>query len=408
MRPASIAVCAVLAAPAVAQQRAAEFAALEEVLRAAIDRAAPSVVLVETFGGVRKVLAGGAEDADAPKAAPEPRPAEPPKGEPPEGAPPADPPEADPPEGERKPPVGPLRQPGFLQAQGATTGIVVSADGWILVSRFALNFDPSTILVTTADGRSFHARRAGEDTSRGIALVKIDTTGLPVPEFVPAAAVRVGQWAFALGRTFGRADPSVHMGVVSALGRQFGRALQTDAATSPANYGGPLIDIEGRVLGVCVPLSRSGRDAGVELYDSGIGFATTLADLEPVLARMRAGEELHRGWLGVTSAPHDFGPGALIAAVMPGSRAESIGLRAGDRIASVDGVALRNGFHLQNLVSARMAGDAVDLVLVRELRALRARVTLAPIPAAEREAKKPSEEAFELPWEQGQPDGDRR
>ncbi|MEO1542395.1 MAG: ATP-binding cassette domain-containing protein, partial [Pseudomonadota bacterium] len=76
----------------------------------------------------------------------------------------------------------------------------------------------TTILVTLADGRSFHAVRAGEDTSRGLALVKVDADDLPVPEFVAPQAVRVGSWTFALGRTFGRRSPSVHMGVISAVG----------------------------------------------------------------------------------------------------------------------------------------------------------------------------------------------
>ncbi|HLQ38778.1 MAG TPA: trypsin-like peptidase domain-containing protein, partial [Planctomycetota bacterium] len=240
-----------------------EFVALEPVLRAALQKAAPFTVTIETVGGARRVLkeSDGANDGQGDT---------PPKPTPP----PQTPPQPAPDDGkDKKKPQLQLQQPGFHQNQGRTTGVVLTADGWILVSRFALNFDPSTITVTLADGRTLPAVRKGEDTSRGIALVKIAATGLTPAEFVPPPDVKVGQWAFALGRTFGVDEPTVHIGIVSAVRRQFGRALQIDAYTSPANYGGPVVDVLGRVLGIAVPLSPAGRDAGVEWYDSGIGFA---------------------------------------------------------------------------------------------------------------------------------------
>jgi ABC-type Fe3+-hydroxamate transport system substrate-binding protein len=132
------------------------------------------------------------------------------------------------------------------------------------------------------------------------------------------------------------------------VGRLFGRALQTDAYTSPANYGGPVIDIEGRVLGIAVPLSRAGRDAGAELYDSGIGFAATVADIGPLLERMKRGETLHRGWLGVSTVTTWLGPGARLQSVAQGSAAAMAGLAEGDMILAVDDVAVRNSFHLQD------------------------------------------------------------
>jgi serine protease Do len=376
----------VLAQPAaMAQGRGEELLRLEPVLLAAVDRVAPSVVLVETFGGSRRSLAPAsperpASDNEAPD------------------------------EGEKKDRIGPLVQPGFLQAQGATTGVVLSADGWILVSRFALNFDPSTVLVTLADGRTFEAERGGEDTSRGLALVRIDATDLPVPEFVPPAEVRVGSWAIVLGRTFGRSDPSVHLGIVSATDRLFGRALQTDAYTSPANYGGPVIDIDGRVLGISVPLSRAGRDAGAELYDSGIGFAATVADIGPQLERMRAGEVLHRAWLGVTLKQRYLGPGALVQVLAgDGAPAAAAGLAAGDLIVAVDGVRVRNNDHLQNLIGAKLGGDPAHLEVVRAdgRGSVSITVFLADLPAAERAPRRPDEEAGVPPWEEGEVPRDR-
>lgn len=341
---------------------------MQRVLHASIDKIAPSLVSIETFGGSQRDLS-----LDASKA------------------------------GEQHRPTTPtVKMPGFRQAQGTSTGLILSDDGWIMVSRFALNFDPSMILVTLSDGRNYPARRAGEDTSRGIALLKIDASDLPIPEFLDPDQMRVGQWAFALGRTFGRETPSVHMGIVSAKGRIFGRAIQIDAYTSPANYGGAVIDLRGRVIGLAVPLSPAGRDVGVDWYDSGIGFATTIANIPDLIERMKLGESLERAWLGVVSKQIDLGPGAEIDGIAKGSPARGIGLRAGDVILSVDQDQVRNPFHLQRLLGSHMAGDHVHLTYQRgQAEPVGLTVFLAGVPQKERDAKTKEEETFTKPWEQG-------
>ncbi len=104
---------------------------------------------------------------------------------------------------------------------------------------------------------------------------------LPVPTWVPRQELAVGQWTIAVGRTYPGSFPNVSVGILSAINRVWGKAVQTDAKVSPSNYGGPLIDIRGRVIGVLVPLSpqQEGEFAGAEWYDSGIGFAVPLADI---------------------------------------------------------------------------------------------------------------------------------
>ncbi|MDO8349512.1 MAG: trypsin-like peptidase domain-containing protein [Planctomycetota bacterium] len=402
-----------------------EFLHLEPVLQAAMAKAAPFVVTVETFGGTRAVLGtDGPVDGDAP---PMPRP---PKVQPkPDEAPkpdapkPEEPKPDDPAPGEHPKPVPmpptppgapdenkdadkkkklPLTAPGFQQTQGKTSGVVLTADGWILVSRFALNLDPTTILITVPGRGTFHAERAGEDTSRGIALVKIAATDLPVPEFVDPDKVRVGQWSFALGRTFATDEPTVHIGIVSARRRQFGRALQIDAYTSPANYGGAVVDVHGRVLGVAVPLSPSGRNAGVEWYDSGIGFATTIADIPHLLARMKKGEVMQRGWLGVQFETSFLGPGAKISGTPKDGVAAKAGMRKGDILVRVDGVPVMNGPHFQMLVSSRMGGDPVRLEVRKKDETGTVEIgplVLADAPWSEQQQKKGDElpASFSLP-----------
>ena len=102
-----------------------------------------------------------------------------------------------------------------------------------------------------------------------------------MPELVPVDEIRVGQWAIAVGRSFRADRPNISVGIVSALGRMFGKVIQTDADVSTANYGGPLVDIRGRVYGVVVPMAPQATSevAGAEWYDSGIGFAVPLASL---------------------------------------------------------------------------------------------------------------------------------
>ncbi|MGC6487166.1 MAG: PDZ domain-containing protein, partial [Planctomycetota bacterium] len=112
-----------------------------------------------------------------------------------------------------------------------------------------------------------------------------------------------------------------------------------------------------------VPLSPSGRNAGVEWYDSGIGFATTIADIAPLLERMKEGQILQRGWLGVQLSSSHLGPGAKILSTPKEGAAAAAGLRKGDVIMKVDGVDVLNGPHFQMLVSSRLGGDRCTLLV---------------------------------------------
>src|SRR5262249_25128008 len=147
----------------------------------------------------------------------------------------------------------------------------------------------------------FPAKLVATDRSRMLSLLKIGATDLvPIP-MASAQTVRVGHWAIALGRTFDAEQPSVSVGIVSALNRIWGRALQSDAKISPVNYGGPLIDVEGKAIGILVPLSQGEKDetAGVEWYDSGIGFAIPISDVMASVERLKAGKDLFAGLMGI-------------------------------------------------------------------------------------------------------------
>src|SRR5262245_21088903 len=227
----------------------------EQAIRAAVEKVAPSVVKIETIGGLERVGR-------------------------------------------------------VLVSTGPTTGLVVAADGYVISSAFNFVQQPSSILVTLPSGNRAAAQIVARDHSRMLVLLKVNAKeSLSVPQAAPRNEIRTGQWSIAVGRTYDQPEPNLSVGVISAVNRIWGVAMQTDAKISPAKYGGPLMDIHGRVLGVLVPLSPQGKGneiAGAEWYDSGIGFAVPLAEINERLAVLKSGKDLHPGLLGVSLKPGDM------------------------------------------------------------------------------------------------------
>jgi serine protease Do len=268
-----------------------------------------------------------------------------------------------------------------LLADGPTTGLILSADGYIVSSAFNFVRQPASILVTFASGDQAPAELVATDHSRMIVLLKVrGLAELPVPKFVPADEVRVGQWALAVGRTYRADRPNVSVGIVSAVGRMFGKAIQTDAGVSTANYGGPLIDIRGRVLGVIVPMAPQSTSevAGIEWYDSGIGFAVPISSIANRLEQMKQGEDQHPGMLGIGMAgknPHSTP--AEFAVVLPNGPAGKAGFKKGDRVVDIDGRPIDTQTMLRFALGTRYAGEQIRVVAMRGDDRLEREVTLA-------------------------------
>lgn len=270
--------------------------------------------------------------------------------------------------------VGGLDQlDGQSLAQGPTTGLIVREDGYIVSSAFNFAQEPTSILVRLPGGEQRPAELIGGDTNRMLVLLKVDADD-PLPAAAPAdlAKVRPGDWAIAVGRTHQADRASMSVGVVSALGRMHGRALQADANTSADNYGGPLVDLHGRVLGVIVPMApesgggEASAVAGAEYYDSGIGFAVPLTHVRAVLDRWIEQGDLDRGVLGVglkKGSPHSTA--AIVTAVWPKSPAAVAGWKPKDRIIAVDGEPVKTQTDLRFHVVPRYAGDKLTVTLRR-------------------------------------------
>jgi len=252
--------------------------------------------------------------------------------------------------------------------RGPSTGLVV-APGFVLATAFAVPDDVDAAVVVLPDGGRRAARVRARDTSRGLVLLAVENLPRAVPlEPAPRAGLRPGQWAIAVGRGWDAGTASPAVGIVSAVDRAWGRAVQTDAAVSPMNYGGPLVDIAGRVIGVLAPLAAdtAGMTAGTELYDAGIGFAVPLEDVLAVLPKLERGESLAAGILGIGYRSRDAINGAaVLASVRQGSPAAKADLRPGDRLVRIDDREVTRIADARHAIAPRYAGDEIAITVER-------------------------------------------
>lgn len=281
--------------------------------------------------------------------------------------------------------IGGLDKVGnVLTGTGPTTGVIVSKDGYIISSSFNFISKPSSIMVWLSSGQKHGARVVATDKVRMLTLLKIDAKDLTPPMAAAQKSVKVGHWSLAVGRTFKGAAPSISVGIVSALRRISGKAIQTDAKISPVNYGGPLVSIEGKVQGILVPLSArpaqgaTAETAGSEWYDSGIGFAIPMEDALDSYRRLKLGRDLHPGLLGIGfKARGAIGGEAVISRVRNSSPAAKAGLRVGDRIIQINERKILGQHHVKQSLGSRYAGDSLNITFVRKGKKTRQLVTLS-------------------------------
>jgi len=299
---------------------------------------------------------------------------------------------------------------GKAKVGGASTGFIIDSEGHILTSTFNFIERPQVITVVYGDGKRRIAKLLGRDSTRQIAMLKVKVDPekekeVPLPKIVPRDELKVGQWAISVGVGFGDKRPALSVGIISATSRILGKAVQTDANTSPANYGGPLLDIEGRVIGICTPLTPQSEDAadGVGWYDSGIAFAIPLDGLEEVLNRLKKSEDITSPFLGVQLADASdtdaddatkLKGGAEIMGVAKKSPADKAKLAKGDVVTSCNGKPVGGEFELRRAIHQYLPGEEIELAVVRGNEELTIKVTLGERSAEEAPAEEaPAEEA---------------
>ncbi len=279
------------------------------------------------------------------------------------------------------------------QVQGVGSGFVVSPDGYIVTNDHVAG-NAAKITVSFPDGRELDGRLIGADPESDVALVKVEPREpLPYLAFSESEDIYVGEWAIALGNPFGlfeAAEPTVTVGVVSAIGRDFapqeGRVfrdmIQTDAAINRGNSGGPLVNALGEVIGMNTFIfSRSGGSVG-------IGFAVPAWRVRRIVEEIQTTGEVARPAppglnvraLNARAARMldlDVSEGLLVISVDPRSPAEAAGIEPYDVIVAVDGQRVPDSGTASALLRSHRPGDSVLLTIVRDGQQVEVPLTLS-------------------------------
>lgn len=271
------------------------------------------------------------------------------------------------------------------QTRGVGSGFILSQDGYVMTNAHVVD-DADSIYVTLTDNREFKAKLIGVDERTDVAILKIDADKLPTVEIGDSNHVRVGEWVVAIGSPFGL-DNTVTAGIVSAKGRDTGDYLpfiQTDVAVNPGNSGGPLIDMQGQVIGINSQIySRTGGFMG-------ISFAIPIDEAMRVAEQLETTGHVVRGRIAVEIA--DVSPdvaaalglpkaeGALVSNVEAGGPADAAGIQAGDIILRFDGRPVELGTDLQRMVGDTKPGTKAPVTVWRKGQTHDLQVTVVEVP----------------------------
>jgi serine protease Do len=271
---------------------------------------------------------------------------------------------------------------------GSGSGVIVRPDGVILTNAHVVGMS-RTVRVGLADGRRVEGRVLGRDPALDVAVVRVDVPNMPVAPVGDSDRLEVGQTAIAIGNPLGL-ERTVTTGVISAVNRSprgiaLDGLIQTDAAISPGNSGGPLLDSRGRVIGINTAVLRA---PGAQ----GLGFAVPIKLAQDVAEQILATGRVVRSFLGVEY--RDVEPemaeqfrlsvreGIVVVSVSPNTPAERAGVERGDIITRVDDTPIKQGGDLRRVLRDRRPGDDVRITVVRiggGTRTLNARLAEAPL-----------------------------
>jgi serine protease Do len=286
--------------------------------------------------------------------------------------------------------------PREFQSNSLGSGFIISADGFILTNAHVVEA-ADEITVKLNDKREFKAKIIGSDRRTDIALIKIDTAGLPAVKFGDPNKLKVGEWVIAIGSPFGF-DNTVTAGIVSAKGRSlpqenFVPFIQTDAAVNPGNSGGPLFNLRGEVVGINSQIySRTGGFMG-------LSFAIPIDVANDIASQLKTAGRISRGRIGVVIQPvtkelaESFGlpkpAGALVSSVEKGSPADKAGIEAGDVILKFDGKNVNSSEDLPRLVGSTKPGAKSVVQLMRNKAAREVTVVVGEMPEEAHTAQRP-------------------
>ena len=276
--------------------------------------------------------------------------------------------------------LGPVGRQGEVEQDAPTSGIMLDTEGYVLASSIVVSRPSASVLVVLPDGTRQAAKVVSRDHHRDLVLLKIETDKeLTAIDLVRSRSVESARRPLRWDATAPMPPRWSAAVCSSAEGRLDGIALQSDARVSPALYGGPLIDLYGNVLGILIPaVAEGGAEESTSWYDSGIAFAIPSDVIVRKLDRLKSGQDVKKGLIGIVSKSSDpYEDGTEIAAVRSRSPAESAGIKPGDTLLQVDGTPVRRHQEIRQVLGRFDAGESIDLKLARDGKTIDLQVTLA-------------------------------
>ena len=268
--------------------------------------------------------------------------------------------------------------------RGVGTGVVLTSDGEILTNAHVID-DASEVVVRFAgETEPRVAKILASDVGNDLALIKVDITGLVAATFAKPGSVQIGDAVVAIGYALALdGGPTVTSGIVSALKRTIetdsgalNSLIQTDAAISSGNSGGPLVNLKGEVVGINTAVARGDSESAA----NNIGFSISVDEVLIVIEQLRAqasGVERKEGFLGVgLAAREDGGQGAIITNVQPGSPADKAGILIDDVVLAVDGEPIDGQAGLVAAIRDAVPGQTVKIEIFRDGKRLTFDATL--------------------------------
>ncbi|MBU6206470.1 MAG: Do family serine endopeptidase [Alphaproteobacteria bacterium] len=272
--------------------------------------------------------------------------------------------------------------PRTQEATGLGSGFIISSDGYIVTNNHVVaarnengvKAVVSSITVIMPNHKEYAARLVGRDPASDLAVLKIDAQNLPYVRFGDSSRSRVGDWVIAIGEPLGLRG-TVTAGIISAFHRNIGAGptdnfIQTDAAINQGNSGGPLFNMNGEVIGInSIITSTNGGNVG-------LGFAIPSETAAPIIAKLKGGAPITRGYLGVQvqalddsladSLGVDKGHGNLVASVVQNGAAAKAGVRQGDVITRVNNEDVTEDRSLSGIVASLPVGAHVPIDVIRK------------------------------------------
>jgi Do/DeqQ family serine protease len=276
--------------------------------------------------------------------------------------------------------------PGEFRQPGLGSGVIIDRRGYVLTN-FHVIKGADAVTVRLSSKREYRGRIVGTDAKTDLAVVRFEPDSeLAVASLGNSDALRVGEWAIAIGNPFGL-DQTVTVGVVSATGRSdvgiasYENFIQTDASINPGNSGGPLINLRGEVIGINTAIVATGQ---------GIGFAIPANMVRRVMDQLIDRGKVTRGWLGIALQPltaelaDALGTtgtrGAVVSRIYPNSPAAASDIRPNDVVVSFNGISIDDYHHLQRMAAEAEVGRSVKLEIVRERKPRTVELKVAEAP----------------------------